>query len=439
MHRSKDTISPAQAVIMRLLTHIYRARQAQADTEKYLDLPTIYPTRADAIMVKCLLLEFRRHIIPQTCALVFLQGQIRSGNAPAEDFPLNMYDVERMYEGILQYLEFFRVLTQFDTWRQMLAEWDIVSELVTLLKELDAAIPKSLLAREMAKLPANLARQHERARNGPPLPQDITSSTQPVSIERPYDVGQAGNTGPGMPESTLSFHQPTSAPMINGGTGATPEIEPSEFEWKNVKRVTVQVLSNMAFSFPKVQDQVREHGGIEALHNCTRHDDFNPYIREDAVPAIRYLVEGNEKNREVVRDLEARFPRYDVKAAARIAASTGAAVKGQQRAVGKKGSRGATFIEDPMTPVPGKDYDGEVHGKRTTATVRATPAGAVHEQTEDRGHQDGAPAGPSPPSAGLFDLMQQVMKEMPARVGAGKGVIDREKEELLRQLDQEFD
>ncbi|KAF2098398.1 hypothetical protein NA57DRAFT_40837 [Rhizodiscina lignyota] len=393
-HRSKDIISPAQAVIMKLLTNIFRARQTQYRPQSQLvgtGEKSPYPTRVDAHMVNFLLTEFRRHIVPQTCALIFLQGQIRAGKASPEEFPLNLWDMERMYEGIYQYLEFFAILTECDAWKQMMAEWEMTSELVTLLKELDTAIPRSILAREMSKIPTAVRQAQAPMQL---VPQELPANQAPVAVERPYEVGSP--TGPGMPESTLSFHQPTASAVSNAATGVGPnEDEPSDFPWKNLKKLTVLVLSSLTWKNQKVQDQVRDYGGIEVVLNCTKHDDFNPYIREHAVMALRFLVEGNEKNREVVRSLEER-------AAENVRA---------------KGSAGG--------PSNGAS------AKRRNGKGAAQDASTVSELSQRERMQN------SIPSSGLFDLMREVMLEMPKRVKAS--TLDAHKTELLRQLDQEFD
>merc|ERR1711981_348844 len=44
--------------------------------------------------------------------------------------------------------------------------------------------------------------------------------------------------------------------------------------------------------------------GIRALLNCCKVDDYNPYIREHAIMALRFALEGNEENQAVVRGLE---------------------------------------------------------------------------------------------------------------------------------------
>lgn len=374
--RSKDIISPAQAVIMKLLTNIFRARQVQYRPPLQLrnkhigDDRSAYPTRVDVHMVNFLLTEFRRHIVPQTCALIFLQGQIRAGHASPDDFPLNLWDMERMYEGIYQYLEFFAILTECDAWKQMMAEWEITSELVTLLKELDAAIPRSILAREMGKIPnAVRAAQASLQTHQQQVVADQPPTQTPVSVERPYDVGSPSPTGPGLPESTLSFHQPTTSAVSNAATGPH-EDEPSDFPWKNLKKLTVLVLSSLTWKNEKVQDQVRQHGGIEVVHNCTKHDDFNPYIREHAVMSLRFLVEANEKNREIVHGLEEARTAENVKA---------------------KGNPGA--------------MGNGAYGKRKAGKVGPLDLSALTESSQRTQN--------AVPSSGLYDLMREVMLEMP--------------------------
>jgi hypothetical protein len=297
----KDIISPAQAVIMKLLTNIFRARQAETARRTGLTVTPsrtpretvpkmqTYPQRVDVHMVSFLFTEFRRHIIPQTCALIFLQGQIRNGTVSPEEFPLNLWDMERMYEGIYQYLEFFAILTEHDVWKRMMAEWEITSELVTLLEELDVAIPRST--------PKQQKPDHkQRATSKALIPPLHDVEKQPVAVERPYDT-TAGAT----PSEVVP---PTPIPP--------PEDEPSDFEWRNLKKLAVLVLSSLVWKSRAVQAQLGaadprnglKGRGIRALLNCCKIDDYNPFIREHAIMALRFALEGNLENQDVVRQLE---------------------------------------------------------------------------------------------------------------------------------------
>lgn len=291
---------------MKLLTNIFRARQARTQPAK--GLPKSAPPQVDqgdVHMVNFLLTEFRRHIIPQTCALIFLQGQIRAGHAQPEDFPLNLWDMERMYEGVYQYLEFFAILTEHETWKRMLSNWEIANELVTLLKELDAAIPKGTLS-----VPPPLRHTAATAAAAPPPPtapvevdipapqaqhpQQHSPHPPPVAVERPYDPA---------PSHTEPYIPPPSSPSPRPYMDEAAD-EPSDFEWRNLKKLAVLVLSSLVWKNTLVQNQIRPLGGIEAVLNCCSYDEHNPYIREHAIMCLRFLMEGNALNQERIRALE---------------------------------------------------------------------------------------------------------------------------------------
>ncbi|KAF2494888.1 hypothetical protein BU16DRAFT_550657 [Lophium mytilinum] len=395
---SKDIISPAQAVIMKLLTNIFRARQSvqmtrsiykDTDIDMEKEDPDTYPMRVDVHMVNFLLTEFRRHIIPQTCALIFLQGQIRAGFAHPEDFPLNLWDMERMYEGVYQYLEFFAILTEHEVWKKMMAEWEITSELVTLLKELDAAIPKGQLS--VAPL-ASTARNNPRASSDPGhIPP--ASDAAPVAVERPYEIaGAASSTNPVTPDT----YAPEPRPYIDEA-----QDEPSDFEWRNLKKLAVLVLSSLVWKSRKVQDQVRPLGGIEAILNCCTFDEHNPYIREHAIMCLRFLLEGNRENQELIRELEAKgvVPNE---------------VLDQHGYETYMDSKGQVLLRRKETLKP-------VSGSGSSSGLAATKQQAIK---------------PKDPKD-LEILVQQVMRDLPTRVQGAK--FDAEKAAALAKLDKTFD
>lgn len=290
----KDIISPAQAVVIKILTHIFRAKYSPASvTGSGQSSTTKSPvplSRVDVLTVRYIFTIFRGNIIPETCALIYLQGQIRAGRALPEDFPLNLWDMERVYEGVYQFLEFFAVLTENNDWKNLLVKWEIVYDLVTLIKELEASIPKGSLNSLSAAATAASA-----ARNSPPKETPQPSSTPaPVAVERPYDP-----TDP----------DPADAGTASAGSGAeSPPIteDPSEFEWRNLKKLVVLVLSSLVWKCPEVQNQIRKYGGVETILACTSFDAHNPYIKEHAVMCLKFLLEGNKENQKVVEELEAR-------------------------------------------------------------------------------------------------------------------------------------
>ncbi|KAB8346351.1 hypothetical protein FH972_023395 [Carpinus fangiana] len=368
---SKDIISPAQAVIMKLLTKIFHSRQGyisqsgrsklgsnteenkEGDNEKSESTPPAL--RYDIQIVHCLFSEFRQSIIPQICSLVFLQGQIRRGRAAIEDFPLNLWDMERMYEGVYQYLEFFAILTDHESWKTFMADWEVASELITLLRELELAIPKIRLPipnqqqhqAHRASLDSAVAKStadadswetNEATTNGGVIGSEKSSAQPkaPVSVETPYDPN--GPSAP-IPVATHPILPPPPSvppPPMNSNTTSTSSTptppftpqqaasehlsstprppylspplhdEPADFEWRNLKKLCVLVLSSLVWKSPRLQEQVRQFGGVPAILSCCTFDDHNPFIREHAIMCLRFLVEGNVENEALVRRIARR-------------------------------------------------------------------------------------------------------------------------------------
>ncbi|TKA79523.1 hypothetical protein B0A49_01089 [Cryomyces minteri] len=402
--RSKDIISPAQAVIMKLLTNIFRARQtskaplALAQAAVLPDgtsTPLIYPLRADVHIVNYLFTEFRQHIIPQTCALIFLQGKIHRNAASPEDFPLNLWDMERMYEGVYQYLEFFAILTEHDVWKQMMADWEITSELVTLLLELDSAIPK-LTAATMQRRAA--PEQRTPVQTGPPQgppPSTLPPTPAPVAVERPFDLDA--------PDTVPASASPAN-PIFESETPLAypedPQDEPSEFEWRNLKKLTVLVLSSLIWHSRKVQDQVRAHGGITAILSCCTHDEHNPYIREHAIMCLRFLLEGNTANQDFIRQLDPLAVPTEV-----------LDQNGYETFMDGKGQVGLRRKEGVAAPA--------------TATATSRPA---QPKTTAR-----------LPAERAAEWMQHAMKDLPVRDERLGAAIDAAKKEALAKLDRSFE
>ena len=285
----KDIISPSQAVVIKILTHIFRSKYSPASVSGAQQGTVKGPaplSRVDVLTIRFIFTIFRGNIIPETCALIYLQGQIRARRALPEDFPLNLWDMERVYEGVYQFLEFFAVLTENNDWKNLLVKWEIVYDLVTLIKELEASIPKGSLS----SMPVDSARNSSPSKE---LQPSGSSSTAPVSVERPYDPG---DPDPG--DATGSVGSRAESPPITE--------DPSEFEWRNLKKLVVLVLSSLVWKCPDVQNQIRKHGGVETILSCTNFDAHNPYIKEHAVMCLKFLLEGNRENQKLVEELEAR-------------------------------------------------------------------------------------------------------------------------------------
>ncbi|KAI9887724.1 MAG: copper transport protein [Watsoniomyces obsoletus] len=294
---TKDIISPAQAVVIKLLTHIFRSKTTQM-LQAGSQAPERFPVlRVHVLVIRFMFAHFRQSIIPETCGLIYLQGQIRRGQINAEDFPLNFWDMERVYEGVYQFLEFLAVLTEIEAWKRLLVKWEITHELIVLLRELEEAIPNGRLG---GSKKSNGVQQQQPpptpATNGHAAPTASSSSDQHqqnkktvVSVERPFD--------PDPPSPPGSIYRSSPQPAVEN---------PEEFEWRNLKKLVVLVLSSLVWKSPVVQNQVRKHGGVELILQCCNYDSHNPYIREHSIMCLRFLLEGNELNSKIVRELEPR-------------------------------------------------------------------------------------------------------------------------------------
>ena len=486
--RSKDIISPAQAVIMKLLTCIFRARgeaaksagaadpSIRASAGQSTDIANIFhnihngltaniPSRVDLHILNFIFTEFRQHIIPQTCALIFLQGQIHQGRASPEDFPLNLWDMERMYEGVYQYLEFFAVLTEEGVWKSILGDWEMASELVTLLRELEGGIPKmNGLPPASAVLPPAARKVGAQVVHGPvpvhPPPQRslsadaaMPSSLGPVAVERPFDLdtSPANPTLPPLPlhpptnpifeaETPLAYPEdPIIAPLSTHDLQhAADQDEPSDFEWRNLKKLTVLVLSSLIWKNKDVQDQVRDFNGLKVLVDCCRTDEHNPYIREHAIMCLRFAVEGNAENGEIIRGMATSTQRRLLQGGA---VTLGGAVaedvprevldtsgyetfmdtKGQVGLRRKDGSLAAGYAHSypPATSGPSALPTGMVAGP-PQATGVVKPRLFATKMTAEK----------------AAELMQNALRDLPL---GDKLVTDKQKAEALAKLDKAFE
>ena len=302
----KDIVSPAQSMVIKILTQIFRGKQGMPQTTARASLAAgnmhaDTSRRVDVYVVKYIFTIFRQCIIPETCALIYLQGEIKQKHAMPEDFPLNLWDMERVYEGVYQFLEFFAVLTESEEWKDLLVNWEIVSELVTLLRELENSIPHADIT--TAPLPQTAAEAQQAAKQQPPQPaQSSVDSATAVAVERPFDVNDVA----GIPMPT-DGPMPAPSPLSQTDSqdqDALDAADPSDFEWRNLKKLVILVLSSLVWKSRTVQDQIRQYGGVEMVVACCTYDGNNPYIREHAVMCLRFLLEGNEENKELVRRLE---------------------------------------------------------------------------------------------------------------------------------------
>ena len=179
--------------------------------------------------------------------------------------------------------------------------WEIVSELVTLLRELEGSIPHA--DPTTAPLPQTTAEAQQATKQQASQPtQSSVDSTTPVAVERPFDVNDVA----GIPMPT-DGPMPAPSPLSQTDSqdqDALDAADPSDFEWRNLKKLVILVLSSLVWKSRTVQDQIRQYGGVEMVVACCTYDGNNPYIREHAVMCLRFLLEGNEENKELIKRLQ---------------------------------------------------------------------------------------------------------------------------------------
>lgn len=302
----KDVVAPAQSILLKLVLKHYRNRREKGDPPSPKDDQTNITElesdfKADIVLINFLLCKFRQEVVPRTVAILWLQGQIRHNFVDIEDFTYNMWDMERIYEGVYQYIELFSYLNEIPAWRTMVVDFNFTFELITLIRALEENLPKVPMFSK-----AGDKRSRKQARQAAP-------ESTPSQAQAPSDavVGGAGTVERPYERPTPPYASINSAAVQY----AEDEEEAAQFTWQNLKKLAVLALSSFAFNSPKVRTQVRELGGIELILACTAQDMNNPYIREHAMLCLKFLLENDEANqREVKRLFEAAAARTAQKA-----------------------------------------------------------------------------------------------------------------------------
>jgi palmitoyltransferase len=261
----KDIVSPAQTVLLKLINYMFRARK---DSPIYDDLKDY---NRDAKLIHFLYNYFRCRVVPDCLALIHAQAQIRQNKRHPGDFPVDLWDMERAKDGLMQYLDFISVIAEIPEMRHLLVEWETVYELVSLLKALDAGV----------------------ARKG------LDEMPMPGQARR---AAQAGSSTP--------YVEPHSTPMAHPNNPPLHD-NPHKFAWSGIKSQILVILTHLIAPTnarrhgpgnPIVQKQLLAHDGIIPLLQCLNYDGNNEYIKERATLAIKYLMEGCKEAQDFVKE-----------------------------------------------------------------------------------------------------------------------------------------
>ncbi|KAJ4310609.1 hypothetical protein N0V84_010880 [Fusarium piperis] len=263
---SKDIISPAQTVLLRLVNHMFRARVNNPSSQESKD------NARDIKLVHFFFSFFRSRIVPECAALMHLQAQIREENCDPSDFPVDSWDMERAKDGIAQYLDFLTTVAEMMDTRTKLIEWEAVYDLITILTGLEAGVPKKPLIELPKRSPRN------------------ETGSNPM-VERPYSTADDG--------------LPPSPPP-------PPLQEPAhKFPWSGIKGQIFTIIATLlqpppgqsSPGNPDVQMQMVKYNGIVPLLNCCAYDDHNPFAKERVTICLKWLLDGCEAANNFFREL----------------------------------------------------------------------------------------------------------------------------------------
>lgn len=237
--------------------------------------------------------------------IIHLQGDIRNGKQAKELFEHSLWDLDRIYEGLYQFLELFVLFSEDEHAKEVLigpvagVEHGLVLDLIRLLGELDKAIPRYI---------ASKSGKFSELRK-----KEIKQSQNSYMVERPFDV--AGDV-----ESPDDEYEDDEGDQDHD----RELVEPDEFTWPNIKRFIVILLSSLAWHNKGIQNLVRETGGLHVVISQCKIDDDNPCmkqpllfflpwtnsigidIREHSILCIRALLQDNMENQMIVEELNAR-------------------------------------------------------------------------------------------------------------------------------------
>lgn len=270
----KDIISPAQTVLLRLINHMF-----QAAKNKTIPTDPIEMER-NVKLVYFLFASFRSRIVPECVALMHLQGQIRQNHFDPADFPVDNWDMERAKDGLAQFLDFLKTVVDTPDIRKHLIDWEVIYELITLLKALDIAVEKKAIV----ELP-------DRSANRPTY---TDANGQHIDDNETWDHYDANTPNPGPP----------------------PMQDAWQFPWAGIKVQILMIVASLLQPPPgksgpgnaDVQKQIIAYDGTVALLNCCVYDSNNPYCRERVQICLKWLMDGSKEANDFVRQLVAVKP-----------------------------------------------------------------------------------------------------------------------------------
>lgn len=299
----KDIVTPAQSVLLKLLVSVYRP-PVQAPGTPHLESPNQHPILSihpfnipfpsiaasptnsatssvgestesyevppaiEGSIPTFFVGVFRKQVLPPTIKIIQLQGAIRKGKEKKEKFEYSLWDLDRIYEGVYQFLELLVLFSEDEEAKKVLLAGDkgLVADLVQFLGELDRAIPRWVASKAPPPAPAP-------AKDETTVDELASRVGKAYMVERPFDVEVAREQEG---ESTIHELDEDEDGDDDGRDDERGLAEPEDFTWPHIKRYLVLLLSGFAWKNKAVQDIVRENGGLQVILNQCMIDDDNP-------------------------------------------------------------------------------------------------------------------------------------------------------------------
>lgn len=103
-----------------------------------------------------------------------------------------------------------------------------------------------------------------------------------------------------------AIHENTDSQVKLNSPRSQEQVTESLWNFPEAKLLLIEVITFICHLCFEAQEKMRELHGIELiLSNCVI-DRLNPFIKEKSILCIKFLLESNMKNQELVRNLEAR-------------------------------------------------------------------------------------------------------------------------------------
>lgn len=334
LRATKDIISPAQTVLLRLVSHLFKARlnnvshttgtatvaqNSDGNANNDVNISSAAPSgdissgnnssgnnsavlvpvekdqSRDVKLVHFLFSYFRTRVVPECVALMHLQAQIREDKFDAADFPVDSWDIARTKDGLTQYLNLLLTVAEMADTRMKLIEWEAVYDLITILSGLEAGVAK----KPLVEVPKRSAKTET---NPPHTNPNMTNPHTLPMVERPY-VAEPSSPSPA----------PSLSPPI--------QDSPHKFAWPGIKGQIFTILATLlqpatGQSSPGnslVQSQMVRYNGIVPLLNSCAYDDHNPFAKERVTICLKWLLDGCEAANTFFRELVSMSPQSGLK------------------------------------------------------------------------------------------------------------------------------